>query len=166
MKKQVIVLYIIESILLALPIFMIVFNLIYLLFPNRLPNPVWFSILFYLVIPTYIFLIITSVSLLKRFLYKRKPLYEFDNTLYITLTAIISLILILINGYFEFVFIYFLFPLTIILWIVLVIGPVLQFFIHSMKIKKWVGFLLIFLYSIFTTLTFMGIIVALAGGSV
>ena len=126
MKKQVIALYIIESILLVVPIFMIVFNLIYLLFPNRIPNPVWFSVLYYLVIPTYIFLIITSVSLLKRFLYKRKHLYEFDNTLDLTLSAIISLVLILINGYFEFVFIYFLFPLTIILWIVLIIGALVN----------------------------------------
>ena len=166
MKKQITALYIIESTLLSVPIFMIVSNLIFLLFANRPPNPVWFSVLLYLIIPIYIFLIITSMSLLKRFLYKRKQLYEFDNTLYLTLSTIISLVLIIKEGYFEFVFIYFLFPYTIILLIVLILGPAILFFLPYKKIKTWVGLLFVFLYSIFTTLVFMGIISALAGGSV
>ena len=166
MKKQVTALYIFESILLVLPIFLIISNLIFLLFANITPNPVWFYALYFLIIPVYVFLAITFMSIIKRVIYKRKQFYEFDNTLYLTLSAIISLVLIFTEGYFEFVFIYIFFPYTIILLFMLIFGPVILFFLPYKKLKNWVGLFFVFLYSIFTSLVFMGIISALAGGSV
>jgi len=166
MKKQILFLYLIESILLVIPIMMIEFYLTSLqIFAIFLPIS-WYFYIYFLFIPIYMFLVITTIAKFEQIKFNRKHLYNFDNTIFITLSTVISIFVLYFVHEIEDLFLYILHPFVFTLLFILIFGPVITYFLPYIKLKKWAGIFYILLFYLFTSLVYLSIFLLHAGGSV
>ena len=157
MKKQQITIFLLKIIFLILPILLIRLYLGFLSLTAIILNSDWNFVFHFLFIAIYIFLVITLAAKTEKRMLKRNQLYEFDNTLYLTISTVILFVIIYIEHAFNNVFRYTFFPYNLILLFILIIGPVLTFFLPHKKIKGWLGLFFILCYYVFVSLALVGL---------
>jgi|GEM_PF-6056749 hypothetical protein len=161
MKIKLIILYFFEIVFLVLPISIIRLYLGFLYSITNVLNSDWDYIVHFLIIAIYMFLVITIAAKTEKRILKRKEIYNFDNVIYLTISTIILLFIIYIKSAINNVFRYDFFPYSIILFFILIIGPILTFFLPHKKIKGWLGLFFILCYYVFISLALVGVIFTL-----
>ena len=166
MKKQISILYFFEIVFLVLPMLIVRFYLGFLSLTANFLNPELNYVFHFFFIAIYMFLVITIASKTEKSLLKKNQLYEFDNTLYLTISTIILFAIIYIENAFKTVFRYTFFPYILILFLILIIGPVLTFYLPFKKNKGWVGLFFIFCYYVFVSLAMVGLFLTILDNGV